>query len=118
MMQLVHAGIVHVSSAGSQVTVSIDRKKLLSHGKTAVEKLLLEMHVCICTADLAGMRLYDRLSEVGEDLRGIQRMVMKEGIKQKQILQSSTFLADGVVHLREYTASPAGMLQSWAERGI
>ncbi len=118
MMQLVHAEIVQVTSTGHQVTVSIDRKKLLSHGQEAVEKLLLEMHVCICTADRAGLRLYDRLSEVGDHLRQIQHLVAKEGAKQKQILQPRTILVDGAVELREYPASPVGMLQSWAECGI
>src|SRR5437588_2865136 len=107
-MQLLHAGIVKVISVGDQVIVSVDREKLRSDGKSAVEGLLLQMHVYVCTADLAGVSLYDRLSEVGEDLRRIQPLVAKEGTKQKQILQHATFCEDGVVRLREYEASPAG----------
>ena len=117
-MKLVQAGIAsfHISNDG--VTVTLDRARLASSGKETIGELLLEMHVFVCTADTAGVALYGKLSEVNDDMQKIRSFVVERGATQKQVLQPTTFIEDGTVKLREYEASPAGVIRSWAEREL
>lgn len=104
------------------MTVRLDRSKILSHGRPAVEKYLQELHVYKSTADFeAGKRLYEeKTSVVGEFWgRDVRDEVIRKKTPRKVFVMANTVLGDaGDVTLKEYEATLEGMVQSWAERDV
>lgn len=104
----------------NKLIVHIDRSKILSHGKPAIGKLLLRLHIYRCTADVGACREYfEGLTKV-EGIFAEWRQIVIASKKPRQILvQANTFLGrDGKVILKEYDATVEGMIQSWAERRV
>lgn len=106
----------------SDLTVRIDRSKILSVGRPAVEAYLQKLHVYKSTADLeSGKRLYEDKTRVEgafwqKQVRGI---VIRKKLPRKVFVMANTILReDGSVQLKEYEANLEGMLQSWAERDV
>ena len=102
----------------SDLSIKLDRQRILSHGRPAVESLLQKLHIYKATADLeAGQRMYDDLTHVDE---WFAEKVRPEALRKKQprkvYVQASTFLENEEVKLKEYDATPEGMIQSFAER--
>jgi dipeptidyl-peptidase-3 len=81
-------------------------------------RLLNLLHIYLCTADETGVKLYDELSSVGEEMRGYRALIEKSAATHKQLVQASTFIKDGAVVLREYHPTAAGMIRSWSEREL
>ncbi|RPA94808.1 dipeptidyl-peptidase III [Choiromyces venosus 120613-1] len=104
----------------SDLTISIDHSKILSHGRKAVGEFLTKLHIYKSTADVeAGSELYKRMTEVTEEFRGYREVVMKLKQPRKVFVQANTVLTgEGVVELREYEVSVEGMVKSYAERGV
>lgn len=102
------------------LTVHVDRSKILSHGKPALGKLLLRLHIYRCTADISACREYfEVLTKVEGIFAEWRRVVIEKKRPQQILVQANTFLReDGGVELREYEASVRGMVRSWAERGV
>jgi dipeptidyl-peptidase III len=111
------------TSAGdlSDLEIHLDKSKILSHGRPAVEAYLQKLHVYKSTADVdAGKKLYDDVTEVdewwGEKLRPV---VLNKKTPRKVFVQANTVLeGDGKVALREYEPTMEGMIQSYAERDL
>ena len=105
----------------SDLNIRLDRNKIISHGRPAVEQYLQKLHIYKSTADLeAGRKLYEDMTYVdkwwGKELR---EEVLRRKTPRKVFVQANTFLGDdGTVTLREYEASLEGMIQSFAERDI
>lgn len=80
------------------------------------------MHVRICTADpRAGVTLYERPSEVGARFTGGPARDCQVRIQaETSATRPALFMGDGsgVVRLKEYPATPAGIYKSWVERDI
>ena len=104
----------------NNLIVHIDRSKILSHGKPAIGKLLLRLHIYRCTADIVACREYFEALTKVEGVFTEWRNIVIANKKPRQILvQANTFLgADGTVTLKEYDATVEGMIQSWAERKV
>lgn len=104
----------------SDLTISIDRSKILTHGRKAVGEYLTKLHVYKSTADVrAGSELYNRMTEVTSQFEGYREVVMRLKQPRKVFVQANTVLSgeDGV-ELREYEDSVEGMVKSYAERGV
>ncbi|KAI9800993.1 MAG: hypothetical protein M1825_003527 [Sarcosagium campestre] len=106
----------------SNLTVAVDRSKILSHGRPAIEAYLRKLHIYKSTADLAaGTRLYEHMTAVDDWWGGpVRDEVMKRKSPRKVFVQANTLITPdgkGVV-LKEYEASLEGMIQSWAEQGV
>jgi dipeptidyl-peptidase III len=104
----------------SNLTVFLDRSKILSHGRPAVEKYLQKLHVYKSTANFdAGKALYDDMTHVDEFYaEKVREVVISKKVPRKIIVQANTFLeADNVV-LKDYPATLEGIIQSYAERSL
>ena len=105
----------------SDLHIRLDRSKIISHGRPAVERYLQKLHVYKCTADLeAGRTLYEEMTHVddwwGKD---VLAEVLRRKTPRKVFVQANTFLDDeGKVKLKEYEPTLEGMIQSFAERDI
>lgn len=104
----------------SDLTIKLDKHKILSHGRPAVERYLQKLHVYKCTADLEeGMKLYGEMTHVDEFWgKRVRDQVLKTKQPRKVFVQANTFESEGQVTLKEYEASPQGLIQSYAERDV
>jgi dipeptidyl-peptidase-3 len=104
----------------SDLTINIDRSKILTVGRPAVEKYLQKLHVYKSTADVEeGRKLYDSTTNVdkfwGEKVRPV---VMANKQPRKVFVQCNTVLEGDKVVLREYEPTLEGMIKSFAERDV
>jgi dipeptidyl-peptidase-3 len=113
--------LVHTRDDLSDLEIHLDRSKIITHGRPAVEKYLQKLHIYKCTADLeAGKGLYDHITSV-DDWWGItvRDAVLRKKIPRKVFVQANTVVGEGnEVVLKEYDATPEGIIQSYAERGV
>ncbi|KAF2401290.1 dipeptidyl-peptidase III [Trichodelitschia bisporula] len=102
----------------SDLTVRIERGKILELGRPAVEKYLQQLHVLKATADVVeGARVYNQITGVDEFFaEKVRPAVLAKKIPRKVFVQANTVVEDGKVGLREYEATPQGMIRSYAER--
>jgi len=110
---------VSCDSAANKLTVSIDRSKILTHGRPALSSLLLRLHIYRCTADIQACRsFYEDLTRLDETFLEWRRIVVKNKRPKQIFVQANTFLEDGAVKIKEYETTVQGLIQSWAERAI
>ena len=104
----------------SDLTIRLDRTKILSHGRPAVEKYLQKLHVYKSTANFEeGKRLYDDMTSVDEFWGSkVRKEVLRRKMPRKVFVQANTVEEDGKVVLKEYPPTLEGMIQSFAERDI
>jgi dipeptidyl-peptidase-3 len=110
----------------SDLTIKLDRSKILSHGRPAVEAFLQKLHIYKATADVEeGKKLYERMTRVEGSFwrEGVRGEVMRRKTPRKVFVQGNTVVGGegeggGGVVLREYEASIEGMVRSWAEREV
>ena len=105
----------------SDLNIYLDRKKILTHGRPAVEKYLQKLHVYKSTADFeAGNALYEQMTKVDPEFWGgkVRGEVLRKKTPRKVFVQANTVLEGEKVLLKEYEASLEGMIQSWAEREV
>lgn len=102
----------------SDITIFLDRTKIESHGRPAVNKFLQKLNVFKATADLeAGRELYERYTNVNEWYAGkLRPEVVRQAKPRKVFVQANTFLEGEDVVLKEYEATPEGMIQSFVDR--
>lgn len=102
----------------SDLSIKLDRSKILSHGRPAVEKYLQKLHVYKATADVtAGTEMYAKITEVDEWFATKMRpAVLAKKTPRKVFVQANTVLEGGKVVLKEYEASAKGMIESYADR--
>ncbi|KAL4963206.1 dipeptidyl-peptidase III [Aspergillus stella-maris] len=104
----------------SDLDIKLDRSKILSHGRPAVEKYLQKLHVYKSTADVeAGKKLYDDITSVDEWWgTKVRDIVLKNKIPRKVFVQGNTILEGDEVTLKEYEPTLEGIIQSFAERNV
>ncbi|KAL6718133.1 hypothetical protein ACLMJK_004220 [Lecanora helva] len=106
----------------SDLIIKLDRSKILSHGRPAVEKFLQKLHVYKATADVVeGKKLYEAMTRVEGDWwrEKVRGEVLRRKTPRKVFVQANTVVGEGgKVELREYEATMEGMIQSWAEREV
>jgi len=107
----------------SDLTITLDRRQILTTGRKAVEAYLQKLHIYKSTADFeAGLKLYTDMTTVDPKFWGtdVRNEVLRNKQPRKVFVQANTILdeANGKVELKEYEASVEGMIKSYAERDI
>jgi dipeptidyl-peptidase-3 len=102
----------------SDLTIRLERDRILDLGRPAVDDYLQKLHIYKATADYEkGKRLYDEITDVESFYADLVRpAVLKKKTPRKVFVQANTVEKDGKVELREYEASNVGMIQSCVER--
>lgn len=110
---------IDCDSAENRLTVFVDRSRIITDGKPALGRMLLKLHMYRCTADVGNCRAYyEELSRVEGQYLEWRRIVLAKKQPKWVFVQANTFIEDGQVILREYDATPEGVIQSWAERTV
>ena len=110
---------VSFDAADQRLTVRVDRSRIPSDGKSALGKMLLNLHMFRCTADVEACRgYYEDLSSVDGVFLQWREAVVAKAPPKWTFVHANTFLKDGNVVLKEYPATREGILQSWAEREV
>ena len=104
----------------SDLTIKLDRNKILSHGRPAVEAYLQKVHIYKATADVeAGKKLYEDMTSVDAWWEHkVRKVVLERKTPRKVFVQGNTVEENGKVMLKEYEATMEGMIRSWAERDV
>ncbi|XDG06551.1 hypothetical protein ABKA04_006166 [Annulohypoxylon sp. FPYF3050] len=107
----------------TDVTISLDRSKILTAGRKAVGDYLQKLHIFKSTADVeTGVKFYGDMTDVDPEYWGkkVRNEVLRNKQPRKVFVQANTYLdeATGKVTLKHYDATPEGMIQSWAERDV
>ncbi|GAB1311278.1 Dipeptidyl peptidase 3 [Madurella fahalii] len=107
----------------SDLTIRLDRSKILTSGRKAVGDFLQKLHIYKSTADVeAGSKFFTDMSTVGLEYWGtkVRDVVLKNKQPRKVFVQANTYLdeATGKVTLKQYEPTLEGMIQSWAEREV
>uniref|UniRef100_A0A671PM74 Dipeptidyl peptidase 3 n=1 Tax=Sinocyclocheilus anshuiensis TaxID=1608454 RepID=A0A671PM74_9TELE len=101
--------------------ITLDRSKIYTVGKSAIQRFLCKLQVHKSTADVEGGRaLYEGYSAVTADgthnfLR-LRETVLLRKEARKMFVQANTYIKDDAVELVEYEGSAAGLIQSFVER--
>lgn len=102
----------------SDLTIHLDKTKIQSQGRPAVNDFLQKLHIFKATADLeAGTELYESMTNVNDwYMNKVRPEVIRQAKPRKVFVQATTFLEDDRVVLKEYDATPEGMIQSFVDR--
>jgi dipeptidyl-peptidase-3 len=101
------------------LTVHVDRSKIVSHGERALGQMLLRLHMYPCTADVEACRsYYEDLARVDGEYLLWREIILTKKQPKWVIVQANTFLEEGGVILKESDATAASVVQSWAERAV
>lgn len=102
----------------SDLTIKLDKTKIQSHGRPAINDFLQKLHIHKAIADLdAGKKLYEGITNVEEwYAEKLRPEVIRQAKPRKVFVQANTFLEGEEVVLKEYEATPEGMIQSFVER--
>ena len=110
---------IDCKSAEDQITVHVDRSRILSDGKPALGRILLRLQMYRSTADVKSCRdYYEDLSRVDGPYLEWRRIVLAKKLPRWVFVQPNTFLEGEEVILKNYDATPQGVIQSWAERDL
>lgn len=101
--------------------LTMDRSKLVSVGKPAMGEFLKKLQVLKSLGDVASAKvMYDELSEVRESGRfpfaKWRDIVVARKTPRKMLVQANTVVKNEALTFHDYDATPAGMVESWAER--
>ncbi|KAE8824347.1 hypothetical protein PTNB85_08904 [Pyrenophora teres f. teres] len=110
---------VDYNPQSKSLIVRVDRSKIVSHGKPALGRMLLRLHLYRCTADVQSCReYYEELSWVHAEHLAWREIVLAKQEPRWVFVQANTFLRGEKVVLKEYAATAKGVIQSWAERQV
>ena len=110
---------IDCNSAENQITVHVDRSRILSDGKPALGRMLLRLQMYRSTADVKSCRdYYEDLSRVDGPYLEWRRIVLAKKLPRWVFVQPNTFLEGEKVVLKNYEPTPQGVIQSWAERDL
>ncbi|KAH7163220.1 peptidase family M49-domain-containing protein [Dactylonectria estremocensis] len=107
----------------SDLTIKLDRSKILTAGRDAVAKYLQKLHVYKSTADVQrGTEFYVHMTTVDPDFWGtkVRNVVLANKQPRKVFVQANTYLDDatGKVAIKHYDATLTGMVESWVDRSL
>ncbi|KAK4235370.1 peptidase family M49-domain-containing protein [Achaetomium macrosporum] len=114
-------GVVTVAhdKPAQSLKVTVDREKIVTHGKPALGNMLLQLHIYRCTADVEACRAYyEDLSNVDGEYLEWRETVLANKPPPLVFVQANTFLNGDEVVLKEYQPTVEGVIQSWAERMV
>jgi dipeptidyl-peptidase-3 len=100
--------------------VRVDRSLVLSKGREAAGKLLVELQVRKSTADAVGSReFYTNLTKPLDGWEGeLRDLVLRKKLPRKIFAQPNTFVENDKIVLKEYPLTAAGVIQSFIERNL
>ncbi|KAL4779313.1 peptidase family M49-domain-containing protein [Aspergillus varians] len=102
-----------------ELTVNVDRSRIVHGGKPSLGRMLLRLHIYRCSADIASCReFYEDLSNVDAEALKWREIVVSKKDPPLVFSQANTFIHNDIVELREYEPTARGVIQSWAERDI
>jgi dipeptidyl-peptidase-3 len=111
--------LAHSEEYMDDLTIHIDKKKILSSGIPTIGKFLQKLHVYNSTADVVnGTKLYEEMTVVDDYFLRIREVVLRKKQPRKLFVQPNTRVEGGEVVLKDYEASYRGIIESWAERGV
>ena len=92
----------------SDLTIHLDKTKIQSHGRPAVNDFLQKLHIFKATADLtAGTKLYEGITDVNDwYMNKVRPEVIRQAKPRKVFVQANTFLEGDKVVLKEYEGTP------------
>uniref|UniRef100_A0A8C9TQ51 Dipeptidyl peptidase 3 n=1 Tax=Scleropages formosus TaxID=113540 RepID=A0A8C9TQ51_SCLFO len=101
--------------------ITLDRAKIHTVGKSAIQRFLCKLQVHKSTADVDGGRaLYDRYSAVtssgSHDFLRLRETVLLRKEERKMFVQANTRINGETVELVEYEGSATGLIRSFAEK--
>ncbi|KAI5369498.1 Putative Peptidase family M49 [Septoria linicola] len=102
----------------SDIEIFLDRNKIHSHGKPAVDRFLQKLNVYKAVADVKnGLDFYKRYTTVNEWFATkLRPEVLRQAKPRKVFVQANTYLEGDQVVLKQYEATPEGMIQSFVDR--
>ena len=108
----------HSKDDVSDLKIHLDKTKIQSHGRPAVNDFLQKLHIFKSTADLeAGTELYNRMTNVDDWYKDkLRPEVIRQAKPRKVFVQANSFLEGDKVLLKEYESTPEGMIQSFVDR--
>ncbi|KAJ3160283.1 hypothetical protein HDU88_008006 [Geranomyces variabilis] len=107
---------ITVNSAGS-LQIHLDRSRIHSEGRMAVETFLQKLNVYKATADVTnGLAFYRDQTAVPEAWFRHREIVMRSKQPRKMLMQGNTFMEGGRARYKAYPASLEGFLESCIER--
>lgn len=112
---------IEYSDANASLTVKVDRARMISHGKPALGRMLLRLHMYRCTADVKACRhFYEELSQVDGEYMRWRDIVLAQKQPKWKYVQANTFLhvGSGSVELKEYEATDIGIIESFVDRDL
>ncbi|KAJ9648287.1 hypothetical protein H2199_001140 [Coniosporium tulheliwenetii] len=110
---------IEKNPAEQKLSVRVDRSKIATHGKPALGRMLLRLHMYRCTADVQACRFYyEELSRVDGEYLEWREIVLAKNEPKPVFVQANTFLEGDEVVLKEYEPTKEGVIQSWAERAV
>ncbi|KAJ3307349.1 hypothetical protein HDU76_004650 [Blyttiomyces sp. JEL0837] len=116
------AGIatITLNEAGDDLTVRIDREKIIPVGLPAINEFLLKLQVYKSTADVKnGAKFYNEITAVPEEPYVKYRdIVIRRKQPRKVFVQGNTRIERGTAVLYEYPLTSEGFIQSVIERGF
>lgn len=107
----------------SDLTIKIDRSKIMTSGREAVKDYLQKIHIYKATADVdTAIKFYTDMTTPEEPFWAtlVRNVVVANVQPRKVFVQANTSVDEGTgkVGLKHYDASLAGMVESWAERAL
>ncbi|KAK5073782.1 hypothetical protein LTR64_007080 [Lithohypha guttulata] len=106
----------------SDLEIHLNRDKILSTGRKAVEAYLQKLHIYKATADVeSGVKMYNEITSVDEWwAEKVRPVVLSKKIPRKVFVQANTYMdsTSGNVTLKEYEPSCEGMIQSFFDRDV
>ncbi|KAI1498306.1 peptidase family M49-domain-containing protein [Biscogniauxia marginata] len=110
--------VIH-DKGNQSLTVRVDQSKISSHGKPALGRMLLPLHIYRCTADTGPCRkYYEELSRVEGEYIEWRETVLANKLPPLVFAHANTFLDGDTVTLKEYEPTIEGIIKSWAERKV
>lgn len=101
----------------SDLTIKLDRTKIISHLKPKVDEFLQKLNVYKATASEEGKKLYEEITTVDEFFeKKVRPAVLAAAQPRKVFVQANTKLEGDRVVLKEYPATAEGMIQSFVDR--
>lgn len=107
----------------SDLSIELNRSKILTSGRNAVADYLQKLHVYKSTADVeTGTRFYNEMTRVDPDFWGnkVRKVVLDNKQPRKVFVQANTTLDEstGNVSIMHYEPSLTGIIQSWVDRDL
>jgi len=102
----------------SDLTVRIERNKILTLGRKAMDTYLQKLHILKSTADVeGGTKMYNDITHVDDFFaEKVRPVVLAKKMPRKVFVQANTVVEGGKAVLKEYGPTPEGMIQSYADR--